>query len=83
MLMSRLLSWQGRLALAGVTAAQVVPQRWQAPLRGHAPEQLLGADGRTLLQEVRARLETAQRALCQPFQCLPAPWHAGHVGGRA
>lgn len=44
---------QGRLAVAGGAPAEVVPRRWQAALRGHAPQQLLGADGGTLLQEVR------------------------------
>lgn len=39
--------------MAGGAPAEVVPRRWQAALRGHAPQQLLGADGGTLLQEVR------------------------------
>lgn len=44
--------FQGQLALAGVAAPQVPPRGWPAPLRGHPAEQLLGADGRALLQEV-------------------------------
>ena len=43
---------QGQLAMAGITAAQVASGRRPAPVWGHAPEQLLGADSRTLLQEV-------------------------------
>lgn len=52
MLTSGLFPLQGGMAVAGVAPAEVVPWRWQAPVWGHTPQQLLGPDSGTLLQEV-------------------------------
>ncbi|XP_053767878.1 neurotrypsin isoform X1 [Desmodus rotundus] len=73
---------QGRLAMAGITAAQVASGRRPAPVWGHAPEQLLGADSRTLLQEVReqhAELRRPARGLSHSG----ARGVRGRVGGAA
>lgn len=44
--------FEGWLALASIPSTEVTPWRWQAPLWGHTPEQLLDPYSSTLLQEV-------------------------------